>query len=82
MSARLLYEAYSTARAVEVSCGPSPELEEAISIIEELLNTAPDPDALTEAAILLRQAADRARMQGCLDWHLLDQAADTLEHTY
>ncbi len=84
MSTRMLYEAYSVARAVEVSCGTVPELLEALEIVEEALDypNGADHEALEEAAALLREAASRLRSQGCLEWYLLEQAADTLEHTY
>ncbi len=78
MSARMIEEAYSLAQAVRLSCGPTPELEEAIRLIEEAMEGK--SVGLEEAALLLRAAADAARLDGCLDWYMLEQAADTLEH--
>lgn len=84
MSERLLYEAYSVARAVEVACGATEEMEAVFEVLEEALDYPGrvEAEALEEAALLLRSAADRLRRRGCLEWYMLEQAADTLEHIY
>jgi len=80
VSMRLVYEAYSIARAVEVSCGSTPSLREALALLEEYLASPVEEALLEEAAELLRAAEAEAREAGCLEWYLLGQAADTLEH--
>ena len=80
MTVRMVYEAYSIARAVEVSCGPTPSLSEALEILDEYLNMPLEESVLEEAAVLLREAALEEKQAGCLEWYLLEQAADTLEH--
>lgn len=82
MSTRIIYEAYSLARAVEVSCGTTPSLAEALEALEEVLTYPGTFNGLDYVAELLRDAAQEAKMSGCLDWYVLDQAADTLEHAY
>jgi hypothetical protein len=77
---RMVYEAYSMARAVQVSCGTTPELDEALLIIEEFLSYGGDESILEQAAELLREAALAIKMRGCLEWSILEQAADTLDH--
>jgi len=77
---RALEEAYAVARAVELSCGSTPELGEALRLIEDLVSGSDGPEDVEYAAALLRQAADVLRLRGCLDWYLLSQAADVLEH--
>ncbi|KSW11593.1 hypothetical protein CF15_01810 [Pyrodictium occultum] len=77
---RAVEEAYSIVRAVEVACGSTAEMEEALEILEELVSGAAGLDEAAYAAELLREAADVLRARGCLDWHLLGQAADILEH--
>ena len=76
----MIYEAYSMAKAIQVSCGTTPELDEALLMIEEYLSYGGDETILEQAAELLRIAADVIRSRGCLEWSLLEQAADTLEH--
>ena len=80
MSMRMVYEAYSIARAVEVSCGTTPSLREAIEVLEELLHYPSETGLAEQAAQLLRLAQDEVREMGCLEWYLLGQAVDTLEH--
>jgi len=84
VAARMLYEAYSVARAVEVSCGTTGELRQALEALEEILDYphGAEREALEEAAALMRSAAAVLRHRGCLEWYLLEQAADTLEHIY
>ncbi len=82
MSMRMIYEAYSLARAVEVSCGTTPSLTEALEVLEEVLSYPGTLNGLDYIVELLRDAAQEARMSGCLDWYVLDQAADTLEQAY
>jgi hypothetical protein len=77
---RMVYEAYSIAKAVQVSCGTTPELDEALMIIEEYLSYDGDESMLEQAAELLREAAIAVKLRGCLEWSMLEQAADTLEH--
>jgi len=80
LSTRMLYEAYSMARAVEVTCGEAPGLREALEALEEALDYPVGREDLEWVASLLRGAADALRARGCLEWYLLEQAADTLEH--
>jgi hypothetical protein len=77
---RMIYEAYSIAKAVQVACGTTPELDEALMIIEEYLSYEGDEAMLEQAAELLREAAVAIKLRGCLEWSMLEQAADTLEH--
>ncbi len=77
---RMVYEAYSMAKAVQVSCGSTPELDEALMTIEEYLAYEGDEGMLEYAAELLREAAVAVKLRGCLEWSLLEQAADVLEH--
>ena len=77
---RALEEAYTMARGVELSCGRVAELEEALRVIEELMERGGGAEELEYAGALLRQAGDVLRLKGCLDWHLLVQAADIVEH--
>ena len=82
MTMRMIYEAYSVARAVEVTCGSTPSLREALEMLEEFLDYPGEREELDTAAELLRQAAEESRLSGCLEWYLLLQAADTLEHSF
>ena len=82
MTMRMIYEAYSVARAVEVTCGPTPSLREALERLEEFLNYPGEREELDAVAELLQYAAEEARVGGCLEWYLLLQAADTLAHSF
>ncbi|BEP16652.1 hypothetical protein PYJP_00040 [Pyrofollis japonicus] len=77
---RYVEEAYTIAQSVAKSCGTTPELEEALKVLDEILAYGGFESDLEYAAMLLRDAADALRQKGCLDWYSLVIAADTLEH--
>ncbi len=76
---KMVHEALSILRSALLACGRSAYALQALHAIESFIRGYGDEDGLEYAVEALIEAAQQARVQGCLEWYRFEDAARVLE---